>query len=65
VRAIVGTARYWLPLVVGCGCLFAAALVPAAVAYVLIIAAILLLLDGGTAMFERAGRTGSLYDHKQ
>lgn len=64
-REIVGTARYWLPLVAGGACLIVAALVPAIVAYVLIIAAFGLLIDGGTAMFERAGRTGSLYDHKQ
>jgi hypothetical protein len=65
VRVIAGTARYWVPLVAGAACLIAAALVPAIVAWVLIIAAFGLLLDGGTAMFERAGRTGSLYDHKQ
>jgi hypothetical protein len=65
VRAIVGTMRYWVPFVAACVCLIAAAMVPAIVAWVLIIAAFGLALDGGTAMFERAGRTGSIYDHKQ
>jgi hypothetical protein len=65
VHAIVGTVRYWLPLVAAIGCLIAAAVVPTAIAWVLIVASFWLLLDGCTAMFERAGRTGSLYDHKQ
>jgi hypothetical protein len=65
VRVIVGTTRYWLPLVAGCVCLVVAAMVPPIIAFVLIVAAFGLLLDGSTAMFERAGRTGGLSDHKQ
>jgi hypothetical protein len=65
VHAIGGTVRYWLPLVAGCVCLIVATQVSAVVGWVLMIAAFGLLLDGLTAMFERAGRTGSLYDNKQ
>jgi ABC-type nitrate/sulfonate/bicarbonate transport system permease component len=64
-RAILGTVRYWLPLVAGCACLIVATQVDAVVAWVLMIAAFGLVLDACTAMFERAGRTGSIYDNKQ
>jgi hypothetical protein len=57
--------RCWLPLVAGCVCLIIATQASAIVGWVLMIAAFGLILDGCTAMFERAGRTGSLYDNKQ
>jgi hypothetical protein len=65
VRAAVGTARYWLPLVAGFVCLIAALFVAAIVAWLLIIIAFGLLLDGATAMWERAGSTGNLWTHRQ
>ena len=65
VRASLATARYWLPLVAGVLCLVAALLVGAIVAWLLIIASFGLLLDGTTAMWERAGGTGNLSTHRQ
>jgi hypothetical protein len=65
VRMLLATVRYWLPIVAACGCLFASQLVPAQIGWVLIIAGFGLLLDGVTAMFERAGGTGGLFDHRQ
>ena len=64
-RATLATARYWLPLVAGAICLIVAAWVHPIAAWLLIIAAFGLLLDGGTAMFERAGRIGNLSQYKQ
>jgi hypothetical protein len=60
-----GTMRFWLPLVAAGACLIASQLVSAQVGWVLIIAAFGLGLDGATAMFARAGGTGSLWDHRQ
>jgi hypothetical protein len=65
VRVLLATVRYWLPMAAGCGCLVASQLVAAQVGWVLIIAGFGLLLDGATALFERAGGTGSLFDHRQ
>ena len=59
------TARYWLPLLLGTLCLVAAYWTSPVVTYVLIIASFALLFDGCTAMFARAGGTGSLRDFKQ
>ena len=64
-RAAIGTARYWVPLVAGFICLTAALFVGAIVAWLLIILAFGLLLDGATAMWERAGSTGNLTTHRQ
>ena len=65
VRASLATARYWLPLVTGFLCLVAALFVAAVVAWLLIITAFGLLLDGTTAMWERAGGTGNMSTHRQ
>src|SRR5688500_5456825 len=54
-RAVVGTARYWVPLLAGLLCLVAVLFVGAVLGWLLIILAFGLLLDGATAMFERAG----------
>ena len=64
-RAVLATWRYWLPLAAGAGCLIAAAWVGAIAAWLLLITAFGLLLDGSTAMFERAGRNGNLSQHRQ
>ena len=64
-RGVLGTARYWLPLVAGFACLVASLFVGPIVAWVLIIASFGLLLDGGTAMWERAGSTGNLTTYRQ
>ena len=65
VRAAIGTARYWAPLVASFICLIAALFAGAIVAWLLLILAFGLLLDGATAMWERAGSTGNLSTHRQ
>lgn len=57
--------RYWGPVVLACVCLVVAYSVPPVVTYVLVIVAFMLLFEAGTAMFARAGGTGSLKDFKQ
>jgi hypothetical protein len=64
-RAVVGTARYWGPLVAGMLCLVAVLFVGAILGWLLIITAFGLILDGATAMFERAGGTGNLTTYRQ
>jgi hypothetical protein len=65
VRAVLHTARYWAPLLGGVACLVAVLFVGAIAGWLLIITAFGLLLDGATAMFERAGGTGNLTTHRQ
>jgi hypothetical protein len=65
VRAIAGSARYWAPLLGGFMCLIAVLFVGAILGWLLIYVAFGLLLDGATAMFERAGGTGNLTTHRQ
>jgi Sec-independent protein secretion pathway component TatC len=57
--------RYWGPIVVACACLIVSYSVPPIVTYVLVIVAFVLLFEVGTALFERAGGTGSLKDFRQ
>lgn len=64
-RAALGTARYWLPLVAGFVCVIVSTFVGPIAAWLLIIAGFGLLLDGGTAMWERAGSTGNLTTYRQ
>jgi hypothetical protein len=64
-RGVLDTARYWLPLLAGLLCLVVATFVSAAVAWLLIIASFGLILDGATAMWEKAGSTGNLTTHRQ
>jgi uncharacterized membrane protein len=64
-RSVAATARYWLPLAAGLLCLVAAGFVGPIVAWLLIIGAFGLILDGATAMWERAGGTGNLTTHRQ
>jgi hypothetical protein len=64
-RAALGTARYWVPIVASLGCMFAALWVDSTVAALLLILAFGLLLDGATAMFEKAGSTGGMREYKQ
>jgi hypothetical protein len=64
-QGVVGTLRYWLPLVAGFMCFVAALFVGAILAWLLMMLAFGLLLDGATAMFERAGSTGNLTTHRQ
>jgi len=65
VRAAMHTARYWLPLVAGFICMVAAQFVGAILAWILMMLTFGLLLNGTTAMWERAGSTGNLTTHRQ
>lgn len=57
-RAVIGTARYWAPLVAGFLCLIAAQYVGVLVAWLLLFAGFGLIVDGATAMLARAGGAG-------
>ena len=63
--AVLGTARYWLPLVAGFVCVVVSLFVGPIASWLLLLAAFGLLLDGGTAMWERAGGTGNLTTYRQ
>ena len=52
-------------MVVGVACLIGAAFFSAVVDWILLMAAFCLLLDGATALWERAGKTGNLSTHRQ
>jgi hypothetical protein len=64
-RALPGTARYWVPVLAGFLCLIGALFAGPIATWILIILAFGLILDGATAMWERAGGTGNLSDHRQ
>ena len=57
--------RYWLPLLAALGCLYAASKTSAIVGLVLIVAAFGLVIEVSTKLFENAGKTGNLTDHRQ
>ena len=57
--------RYWGPFVLAIACLVVAYSVPPIVTYILVIVSFVLLFEVATALFERAGGTGSLKDFKQ
>jgi hypothetical protein len=57
--------RYWLPLLAAVVCLVVATRVPGIVAYILIIAALALVVEVSTKAFEQSGRGGRLTDHRQ
>jgi hypothetical protein len=64
-RAVIGTARYWGPLLGGLLCLVAVLFVGAILGWLLIITGFGLILDGATAMWEKAGGVGNLTTYKQ
>ncbi len=64
-RGALETKRYWMPLAGSCTCLIGAFWVGPVLAWLLIIAAFGLLLDGCTAWFAKAGGTGGMRDYKQ
>ena len=57
--------RYWLPSVAAVACLVVATMVPTIIGYVLLIAAFGFVLDVSTKLFENAGKSGGLGDHRQ
>ena len=62
---IARTARYWVPLLAGFACLIVALFVGPILAWLLLILSFGLILDGATAMWERAGSTGNLTTYRQ
>jgi hypothetical protein len=64
-RALAGTARYWGPVAAGFLCLIVALFAGTIADWLLILLAFGLILDGATAMWERAGGTGNLSNHRQ
>ena len=64
-RAVAGTARYWVPLLGGFVCLVAVLFVGAILGWLLIIAGFGLILDSATKMWERAGGTGNMTTYRQ
>ena len=58
-------ARYWAPIAAGFLCLVVALFVGAILAWLLLILAFGLILDGATAMWAGAGGTGNLTSHRQ
>jgi hypothetical protein len=65
VRAVIGTARYWVPLLAGLLCWVAVLFVGPIPGWLLIITGFGLILDGSTAMWEKAGGTGNLTTYRQ
>jgi hypothetical protein len=57
--------RYWLPALAAVICLVAASMVAPVIGFVLVIAAFGFILDVSTKLFESAGKTGGLGDHRQ
>jgi hypothetical protein len=57
--------RYWLPLAAAAVCLIVASMVSPIVGFVLVIAAFGFVIDVSTKLFENAGKTGGLGDHRQ
>ena len=64
-KALAETARFWVPLVAGLLCLIVALFVGVIAAWLLLMLGFGLLLDGVTAMWERAGGTGNLTTYRQ
>jgi hypothetical protein len=64
-RAVKGTARYWLPLLGTVMCLIASFFVGPVLVWLLLTLAFGLIMDGVTAMWERAGGTGNLTTYRQ
>jgi len=64
-RGIIATARYWVPLVAGFLCLVAGLFVSPVLGWLSLMLAFGLILDGATAMWEKAGSTGNLTTYRQ
>jgi predicted PurR-regulated permease PerM len=57
--------RYWLPLLAALVCLIVATRVAGIIGFVLVIAALALVVEAATKAFEQGGRGGRLTDHRQ
>jgi hypothetical protein len=65
VRTAAATARFWVPLLAALLCLIATFFVGPVLVWLLLILAFGLILDGVTALWERAGSTGNLTTYRQ
>lgn len=65
VRLILGTVRWWLPIVGAFVLLGASNAVPPFIAYLFIVGAAALVFEVGTALLAGANRSGGLPDHRQ
>ena len=57
--------RYWLPSLAAVACLVGATMVSPLIGFVLLIAAFGFILDVSTKLFEQAGKSGGLHNHRQ
>jgi Mg2+/citrate symporter len=57
--------RYWLPLVAAFACLIAAGRTSPIVSFILIVIAFGLVIEVSTKLFEHAGKTGGLHNHRR
>ena len=57
--------RYWLPLAAALLLMIVSTMFSPIIGFVLIIAAFGLVIEVSTKLFENAGKTGSLTDHRQ
>lgn len=64
-RVVLGTARYWVPLMAGFLCFVGVGFVGPLVGWLLIFTGFGLILEGGTAMLARAARAGGMGSHRQ
>jgi hypothetical protein len=64
-RAVIASLRYWLPLDAGFILMLASVFVGPVLTWLMLMIAFGLILDGATAMWERAGGIGNLSTHRQ
>ena len=64
-RRRIHSVRYWLPIVAAVACLVGTTMVSPLIGFVLLIAAFGFVLDVSTKLFEQAGKTGGLHNHRQ
>jgi hypothetical protein len=57
--------RYWLPTAAAVACLVVGTMVPPLIGFVLLIAAFGFIIDVSTKLFENAGKSGGLHNHRQ
>ena len=57
--------RYWLPLVAALACLIVSSRTSPIVSFILIVLAFGLVIEVSTKLFEHAGKSGGLHDHRQ
>jgi hypothetical protein len=57
--------RYWLPFVAALVCFYVASMASAIVGLVFIVLGFAFVIEVSTKLFELAGKTGNLTDHRQ